>query len=1101
MSIVLQDTKTNTVLYKPYAKLDSGSAQANNELSLHEFESMAKSKPDYALKFIQDYTGQSSIKDYITKFVEIYKGNSQTLSTLFNLKTSTGYAFIFNKDSPLLVKCDSAARTLCNQCVAGRSPNAMPGDYFDKSAATRFEESISPEFKEYKFSPQDLSNLKVGRQTVNGSPMYTLFLNGKSIGSSYRDNVIYDFIVKQCEAKGEVSKDSPYASTYLNAKALFLQENVADLADYLSAPSKKELQTLFQQFPDPKLYNNPTLRLLRMSTEGGLSIYGISKKEDLTPDKLQAAFSQIYQDIKDVLGTGIHPSSVSDICEKVSNILQKDYGINQTQLQQLFAQAVKAGFDTPLGRIGFGIGDSDKFKMEAELRSLKLLPPIGEIPPPFDFGNFMKELGLMAANTVKKTIPAIMMSSPIIGLTYQTLGKDTSVDNFVYQDIQMLDYFNTPKSDTPYSVPGQKGTKPTGYELDAFSALSMGEFSSIDSQKMINQLLFREYTDQGVKDKVKAFLTQFTKWVPPEQRDVKVFYFTGADGKKTPVLLIGGKAQDGQFYYMDPSTGKSIKGATRDTVFQYFCKNNSLPGHGQISFLNEDGKLIIFTTKADAISDGLASLNAFASIGAMATIFIPGLGEVSLALFATSLGSGIASKFYNKEPWTAQEVISTVIQGMLIGGSGGAALLKAALKTADKAMIVKVFEVIGKTGFGLMMTEMSVEGFQALYTKSPEKFFNLLLNIGLLVAAYKAQKFGNTPKAVQKYQELGFTPKTGDTAAVFVARCSDEIKHKRIEELADLGKKPFNPSGNITKELAGAGAIKDLLQKFILKSKTNLIKSLSSEQKVPFIIKVIKELAGIKPVSDMEMKTLVSDSMPLMTRFFSGCLSKLNRLPEMKAILLKKNPDLFSVSDKPTASQKIALVKYKTEIDRGVVVLQDKLQRIITNSGYKKFSAVNVRAKDAVGILDKISRMRNGNAGRDIRPDYTLGDMPDALGGRITIESISDLPMIMKGLETTFGKDNIIEVDNFYLSPTKSQRPYRVITYTILVDNGNGVKIPCEIQVTTLKASVMADLDHDGIYKGIVLTTEAEKQLIKNLHNAAVTSEIQEVQKSINTQK
>ncbi len=66
----------------------------------------------------------------------------------------------------------------------------------------------------------------------------------------------------------------------------------------------------------------------------------------------------------------------------------------------------------------------------------------------------------------------------------------------------------------------------------------------------------------------------------------------------------------------------------------------------------------------------------------------------------------------------------------------------------------------------------------------------------------------------------------------------------------------------------------------------------------------------------------------------------------------------------------------------------------------------------------------------------------------------------MLKLEEKFGKGRIFEKDNFYSNPEKKYRPYRVITYTVEVDG-----VPCEIQISTLRSSIVADLEHNARYK------------------------------------
>jgi nucleoid-associated protein YgaU len=128
VSITIQDAGANAALYKPYAAADGGAGNADNEMSLNEFAQMAKTNPDNALKFIQEYVDQPEMQDFIAKFVDVNKGSPAVLKALANLKTEVGFTYVFGKDSPLFAKCDDAAKTFFNQCIAERTATALPQD-------------------------------------------------------------------------------------------------------------------------------------------------------------------------------------------------------------------------------------------------------------------------------------------------------------------------------------------------------------------------------------------------------------------------------------------------------------------------------------------------------------------------------------------------------------------------------------------------------------------------------------------------------------------------------------------------------------------------------------------------------------------------------------------------------------------------------------------------------------------------------------------------------------------------------------------------------------------------------------------------------------
>lgn len=180
--------------------------------------------------------------------------------------------------------------------------------------------------------------------------------------------------------------------------------------------------------------------------------------------------------------------------------------------------------------------------------------------------------------------------------------------------------------------------------------------------------------------------------------------------------------------------------------------------------------------------------------------------------------------------------------------------------------------------------------------------------------------------------------------------------------------------------------------------------------------------------------------------------------------LLARDPELFSTGGDPTDAQWRKLEDHARHLRNDVLPsLTDALEGLVEDlPAGDGFPAVNTRAKSATGMADKIGRMQAGNDGKAPRPDYTLADMPDAVGGRITVRSADDLQKVMYRLEERFGKDAIFEKDNFYSNPSKKGRPYRCITYTVMHEG-----VPCEVQLTTLNASLAADLWHNTGYKPI----------------------------------
>jgi ppGpp synthetase/RelA/SpoT-type nucleotidyltranferase len=206
--------------------------------------------------------------------------------------------------------------------------------------------------------------------------------------------------------------------------------------------------------------------------------------------------------------------------------------------------------------------------------------------------------------------------------------------------------------------------------------------------------------------------------------------------------------------------------------------------------------------------------------------------------------------------------------------------------------------------------------------------------------------------------------------------------------------------------------------------------------------------------------------------------------------MMQSDPVLHSVGENPelTPLQQERLRVYGDKVKVAVLPkLQATLEDIAQATSPDSFVRVTSRAKSADGLHEKVTRMQAGNQGRGTRPGYRLADVPDAAGGRIVVEQLGDLAKITSAIEETF-RGNIFEKDNFYLNEKKSQRPYRVITYTVLQDN-----VPCEIQVMTLSSNISSDIDHNTVYKQLIGLDESERMEVTDWWRGVVAKELNDL--------
>ncbi|MCA2212700.1 toxin glutamine deamidase domain-containing protein [Jidongwangia harbinensis] len=140
----------------------------------------------------------------------------------------------------------------------------------------------------------------------------------------------------------------------------------------------------------------------------------------------------------------------------------------------------------------------------------------------------------------------------------------------------------------------------------------------------------------------------------------------------------------------------------------------------------------------------------------------------------------------------------------------------------------------------------------------------------------------------------------------------------------------------------------------------------------------------------------------------------------------------------------------------------------------------SARAKRAPEILNKVQRMVSGARGRP-RPNYRAGDVIDAVGGRLTVKDMQSLEQALGVVKRILGVGDggrILEVENMYAEPKATAPDYRVVPLVVGIEV-DGQPYTYELQLTTHRASVAADLEHNTIFKSYVGLTEAEQLLVK----------------------
>ena len=155
---------------------------------------------------------------------------------------------------------------------------------------------------------------------------------------------------------------------------------------------------------------------------------------------------------------------------------------------------------------------------------------------------------------------------------------------------------------------------------------------------------------------------------------------------------------------------------------------------------------------------------------------------------------------------------------------------------------------------------------------------------------------------------------------------------------------------------------------------------------------------------------------------------------------------------------------------------------------------VNSRPKNAAGLFDKVNRMAAGRPGAPGRADYQVGDIVDAVGARITVPDMDTLERLYTAVVDHFGVGDggrIVEVDNMYASPKAKNPAYRVIPMVVAIEV-DGRPYAFELQLTSLRASVAADIEHNSLYKPYIDLSPEEKAAVRRAFTEASALDQQE---------
>lgn len=251
-------------------------------------------------------------------------------------------------------------------------------------------------------------------------------------------------------------------------------------------------------------------------------------------------------------------------------------------------------------------------------------------------------------------------------------------------------------------------------------------------------------------------------------------------------------------------------------------------------------------------------------------------------------------------------------------------------------------------------------------------------------------------------------------------------------------------------------------------------------------LETLAELASARLLGDRSLADYTAEN-PGHGPLFEPLPPEVNQLPDgrsrMEAFVseAKLIDPARQVGAYPTPAERTAVDDYARRLRTAVQpAVRAELARLTEGIDGANTS---LRTKSADGIIDKVMRMFEGGENRPPRPNYRVGDAIDAVGARITVESTHELAVLLERIQQHFDTGDhsrILEIENMYAAPKGRNPEYRVIPMVISIEV-DGTPYTYELQLTTRRASIAADLNHNTVYKPYVQTTPEQLDSINRM--------------------
>ncbi|WP_158510598.1 toxin glutamine deamidase domain-containing protein [Actinoplanes friuliensis] len=279
----------------------------------------------------------------------------------------------------------------------------------------------------------------------------------------------------------------------------------------------------------------------------------------------------------------------------------------------------------------------------------------------------------------------------------------------------------------------------------------------------------------------------------------------------------------------------------------------------------------------------------------------------------------------------------------------------------------------------------------------------------------------------------------------------------------------------------------------------NLTEALVDADRRPRALELLVEVARRAVITEFGTLEQFLSGHPGVGDLFEPVEHQVNTTPDglsrkkaFEAEARRRDP-VRGVGPAPTLAELTLLDDYGIRLRRRVLPAATlEVEELASQLGGD--ALVSGRSKRSGDLLDKVRRMTSERPNRPARLDYRVGDVIDAVGLRLTVPDMDTLSAALELVKTHFG-DRILEIENMYAQPKAQAPSYRVIPVIISIET-DGLPCTYELQLTTQRASVAADIEHNTIYKPYVAVNGLQREAVEAaMEEAAALDQLETIER------